>query len=144
MVITGVAERAAPNIASIVYLDAFIPSDGQSIASITGGLPDTGAFFPPIPATQFAVNETDRAWVDNKMTPQSMACFSEKLSVSGAYQKIARKTYVRARRFPMPNFDAALESVRSDPTWKTFSVDCGHDVMIDRPEELTKILANSI
>jgi pimeloyl-ACP methyl ester carboxylesterase len=33
MVISGVAEQVASKIASIVYLDAFVPADGQSIAT---------------------------------------------------------------------------------------------------------------
>ena len=33
MVITGVAERMAKRIAHLVYLDAFLPEDGESVAS---------------------------------------------------------------------------------------------------------------
>jgi len=142
MVITGVAEQIGSRIASIVYLDAFIPADGQSVATMSGGLPDS-EFFAPITAEQFAVNAADRAWVNSKMTPQSMACFTERLSVSGAYQRIAKKTYIRAGAFPMPIFDAALEAARKDPSWTTHSVDCGHDVMIDKPDELTNILVGA-
>jgi hypothetical protein len=76
------------------------------------------------------------------MTPQSTACFTEKLKVTGAYQKIARKTYIRAEKFP--GFAGTLERIRSDPTWKTHVVDCGHDVMIDEPDELTNILVELI
>ena len=95
----------------------------------------------PIPAARFAVNEADRAWVDSKMTPQSTACFTEKLKVTGAYQKIARKTYIRAKNFRVRR---ALERIRSDASWKTYVVDCGHDVMLDKPDELTSILLASI
>jgi pimeloyl-ACP methyl ester carboxylesterase len=141
MVITGVAERLASKIASIVYLDAFVPADGQSLADL-GGKVDAGDFTAPIPAARFAVNEADRAWVDSKMTPQSTACFTEKLEVTGAYQKISRKTYIRAKKFP--GFAATLEKIRSDASWKTYVVDCGHDVMIDKPDELTNILLERI
>jgi pimeloyl-ACP methyl ester carboxylesterase len=136
MVITGVAEQVASKIASIVYLDAFVPADGQSLGDL-GGKVDASPFTAPIPAAAFAVNEGDRAWVDSKMTPQSTACFTEKLTVTGAYQKISRKTFIRARNFP--GFAGTLEKIRSDPSWKTYVVDCGHDVMIDKPDELTNI-----
>ena len=141
MVITGVAEQVASKIASIVYLDAFVPADGQSLADL-GGKVDAGPFTAPIPAARFAVNEADRAWVDSKMTPQSTACFTEKLKVTGAYQKISRKTYIRAMKFP--GFAGTLEKIRSDASWKTYIVDCGHDVMIDKPEELTNILVETL
>jgi pimeloyl-ACP methyl ester carboxylesterase len=141
MVITGVAEQIGPKIDSIVYLDAFVPADGQSLADL-GGKVDAGPFTAPIPAARFAVNESDRAWVDRKMTPQSTACFTEKLEVTGAYQKVSRKTYIRAKQFG--GFATTLEKLRGDASWKTWVVDCGHDVMIDKPDELTKILLELI
>jgi pimeloyl-ACP methyl ester carboxylesterase len=141
MVITGVAEQIGSRIASIVYLDAFVPADGQSLADL-GGKVDAGPFTAPIPAARFAVNEADRAWVDRKMTPQSTACFTEKLKVTGAYQKVSRKTYIRAKQFA--GFATTLEKLRGDASWKTYVVDCGHDVMIDKPDELTKILLELI
>jgi len=141
MVITGVAEQAASRISSIVYLDAFIPADGQSIQDL-GGKVDTGPFTAPIPAARFAVNDADRAWVDSKMTPQSTACFTEKLKVTGAYQRISKKTYIRAKNFP--GFAGALERVGRDASWKTHVIDCGHDVMVDKPDELTGLLVDSL
>jgi pimeloyl-ACP methyl ester carboxylesterase len=137
MVISGVAEQVASKIASIVYLDAFVPADGQSLVD-QGGKVDAGPFTAPIPAAVFAVNEADRAWVDSKMTPQSSACFTEKIKLTGAYQRIARKAFIGAKNFK--GFATTLEKIRSDPSWKTWVVDCGHDVMIDKPDELTSIL----
>ena len=137
MVISGVAEQVATKIASIVYLDAFVPADGQSLVD-QGGKADAGPFTAPIPAARFAVNEADRAWVDSKMTPQSSACFTEKIKLTGAYQRIARKAYIGAKNFK--GFATTLEKIRSDPSWKTWVVDCGHDIMIDKPDELTDIL----
>jgi len=144
MVITGVAEQIGSKIASIVYLDAFIPADGQSLADL-GGYVEPGAFTKPISASRFGVNKADQAWVDGKMTPQSTACFTEKLKVTGAYQKVARKTYIRAKNFAGPGaFGGALEKVSKDSSWRTHVVDCGHDVMLDKPDELASLLLASI
>ena len=30
--------------------------------------------------------------------------------------------------------------VRSDPSWRTFEMPCGHEVMIDMPDRTTEIL----
>jgi len=76
------------------------------------------------------------------MTPQSTACFTEKLKVTGAYQRISKKTYIRAKNFP--GFAGTLERVGKDASWKTHVVDCGHDVMIDKPDELTGLLMGSL
>ena len=39
MVATGVADRACERIARLVYLDAFVPRDGESLAELIGGAP---------------------------------------------------------------------------------------------------------
>ena len=36
MVATGVADRARDRIAQVIYLDAFVPQDGQSLADLAG------------------------------------------------------------------------------------------------------------
>jgi pimeloyl-ACP methyl ester carboxylesterase len=142
MVITGVAERIRDRIAAIVYLDAFIPADGQSQASLR---PATAAPFPapmtpPLPVAAFKVNAKDAAWVESKLTPHPTKCLTEALRVTGAYQTIADKVYIRAPAFPHPAFDAAYQRCKADRAWKTFEMTGGHDVMIDRPAELSAIL----
>ena len=140
MVITGVAEQLGERISAIVYLDAFLPADGQSLFDITHTTPPAISAIPAHPAAYFHVNAADSAWVDSKLTPHPSGCFSEKLKVTGAYEGIAKKVYIRAPLFKMPAFDGFLDRCRADRSWKTETVTCGHDVMIDQPEVLTGIL----
>lgn len=142
MVITGVAERIPERIASIVYLDAFLPGDGQSQNAFRSpsAPPLPEHLVPPISAAAFRVNPKDAAWVDSKMTPHPVKCFTQALRVSGAYSRIPEKLYIRALDFPSATFDAALNRCRADRTWRTLEMKCGHDVMIDQPAELTTIL----
>ena len=60
--------------------------------------------------------------------------------LTGAREKVAKKTYIRATSYPNPNFDKNFEKLKSDPTWRTYGVPSGHDVMVDMPERLTEIL----
>jgi pimeloyl-ACP methyl ester carboxylesterase len=140
MVITGVAERVRERIAAIVYLDAFIPQDGQSVYSLRGPRAAPEHMVPPIPAATFRVNAKDAAWVDSKMTAHPVKCFTETLRVSGAYLKIPQRVYIRARDFQNPSFDDAFDRCRKQGGWKTIEMTCGHDVMIDQPAELTALL----
>ena len=142
MVITGVAERMRERIAAIVYLDAFLPQDGQSLSMLRGpgAAPFPEGLVPPIPAATFRVNAKDAAWVDSKMTPHPVRCFTETLRVSGAYLTIAQKVYIRAREFPSATFDQVFERCRADRAWRAIEMKCGHDVMIDQPTELAAIL----
>ena len=66
MVISGVADRVPERIRSLVFLDAFVPEHGESVADFApisgGGLID-GWKSAPISGEAFGVNLADRAWV---------------------------------------------------------------------------------
>jgi pimeloyl-ACP methyl ester carboxylesterase len=146
LVISSVAEQIAPSISSIVFLDAFLPDNGDSMMDLTGqavidATQAAGALgVPPRKAEAFAVNEKDRAWVDSLTGLQPIGCFFEKLKLTGARDRIAKKAYIRAADYANPGFDKALARVKSDPSWRTYGVPCGHDVMVDMPERLADIL----
>jgi len=144
MVIAGAAEHIGERIASIVYLDAFVPQHGQSLNDLAGlGRPAIG-MIPPITAEQFSVNLADRAWVDDKMTAQAAECFSERISLTGAADRVPRKSYIRATDIASPAFQSAYERFSKTPGYTTYSIDCGHDVMIDKPVELAELLMKSV
>jgi pimeloyl-ACP methyl ester carboxylesterase len=139
-VITGVAEEIVERIASIVYVEAFIPTDGQSFADLASSLDVTKEMTPAPPSSEGDyLNELDRAWVESKATPQPTPTFTEKLRVTGAYQRIARKAFIRATGWDGP-FDEVVERLRADPGWTVYEIACGHDVPIEKPVELAAIL----
>ncbi len=82
----------------------------------------------------------DRAWVDSKTTPQPNGVAVQPIKLTGAREKVAKKTYIRASAYPQPAFDKALAECKADKTWKTFEApsDCGHDVMVDSPQWLVE------
>ncbi len=143
LVVTGAAEEIAPQTASIVYVDAFIPEAGQSMADIIKRpLPKTG-FAPPFSAKAMNVNEADQAWVDAKMTPQPINTYLQPVPHTGAYRKIGKKAYIRATGFNNPAFQTVYEALQKEPDWKTYAIACGHDVMVDKPDELSDLLEKS-
>lgn len=148
-VISGVAEQAEPAIGAIVYLDAFVPEDGHSMAE--NGTPATRErvrlalergedAIPPRSAESFNVNAADRAWIDALCTPQPLGCFLGRLTLTGARERIARKAYIRATAYPNPMFDQAAEMVKARQGWTVHGVPCGHDVMVDMPDRLAALL----
>ena len=148
-VISGVAEQVGPAIASIVFLDAFVPDNSDAVPDLTGPAVleairaaqlkgDPGV--PPRPAAAFGVNEKDRAWVDSLTGPQPIGTFIEKIALTGARERIAKKAYIRAKNYDNPGFDKALGKLKSNPAWRIYEAPCGHDVMVDMPERLVEIL----
>jgi len=149
LVVSGVAEQAPNTIGSIVFLDAFVPDSGDSMAELTSDAVreqlkaaaargDLGV--PPRPAAAFLVNEKDRAWVDAMCVPQPIGTMTQVLTLTGAHERIAKKSYIRAVAYPNPGFDKAYARVKTDPAWRTYEVPCGHDVMVDMPDRLAEIL----
>jgi len=149
LVIAGVAEQMQAAIGSIVFLDAFVPLDGDSVQALTSqavrgalraGREKGEIGIAPRPAEAFGVNARDRAWIDSKCTAQPIGAFTEKIRLTGAYNRIPGKTFIRAASYVNPGFDQALSRVKDDPSWRTFHATSGHDVMVDAPEWLADIL----
>jgi pimeloyl-ACP methyl ester carboxylesterase len=146
-VITGVVEAAPERIAALVFLDAFVPGDGQSLMDTAPAATRerfeaaaASGYLPPIPAASFGVNEADRAYVDAQCVPQPMKTFTEGLALTGARERCAHKTYLRAGNYRSPGFDEARARVSAEGGWFVDAIPSGHDVMLDAPEELTAAL----
>jgi pimeloyl-ACP methyl ester carboxylesterase len=143
MVATGVAEQLAARIASIVYIDGFIPENDQSTLDISPRKLAEGLTTPPPKAAALQVNEKDRDWVDAKHTPIVNAAASERLKVTGAYKRIAKKAYVRNTNYPQPVFTGYYERLKGDRSWRSHALPCGHLAMVDLPGAVADILIAS-
>lgn len=152
LVIGGVADIIPHRVASLVYLDACIPRDGQSafdtaepnrILQILKGVAEHGGYMvPPPPAEHFNVNPADRAMVDALCTPHPLATCVERLKITGACMSISKKTYVFASNWKAP-FALEYERARKDRSWIALEISCGQDVMLDAPDRLAEILLNA-
>jgi pimeloyl-ACP methyl ester carboxylesterase len=149
IIISGVAEQTRDAIASIAFLDAFVPDDGSALAetasqpvreAISAAVEKGEIALKPIPAAVFRVNEKDRAWVDAMCVPHPIATFKEKINLTGARDRIAKRSYIRAKGYPSPSFDAAQAKVQALSGWRIYDMPCGHDAMVDMPERLAEIL----
>ena len=149
MVIAGVAEQIADRICSLVYLDAFVPENGKSLfdylpaeqsAGMRADAAQNGEGYKvtPIPAAAFAVNAKDADWVDAMCVKQPLATFEQKLILSG--RQVRRRTYVLAAGWGPSPFQQFGARLKDDRSWQFVSMACGHDVMVDRPQELADVL----
>lgn len=150
-VIAGTADRVPACIQALVYLDAFVLENGQSLHDT---LPDAqralqlelardvgdGWKVPPIPAEVFNVNPTDREWVDRQCTMQPLGTFQQPIRLNGRFSTPQNTTFILATGFLDSPFPPFYEQARTKG-WRTMTLSCGHDVMLDQPQELTDILA---
>jgi pimeloyl-ACP methyl ester carboxylesterase len=148
----GVAERAPGAIESLVFLDAFVPEDGQALVDLAS--PAAGEAIraaamrgeisvSPIPAAAFAGDPKHTAWVDAMCTPHPINCFLDPIKLTGMRERVARKVYVRAMGYRGASFETPHARAKADPAWRVAELPCGHDVMIDMPEQLAEILESA-
>lgn len=146
-VISGVADRVPDRISALVYLDAFILEDGQGLhdtipAEVRQGQLELarnageGWKVPPIPAEGFNANVNDREWVNRQCTMQPLATFQQRIHLTGAIDRIRNVTFILANGWSPSPFPPFHEIARARG-WKTLTMSCGHDVMLDEPEQLT-------
>jgi hypothetical protein len=158
MVITGVADRMAERIKSLVYLDAFVPANGDSLigliqkalpaevaAQFIGGfrgaaLEGNSGKMQPIPAEMFNVSQDKRAWVDRRCVPQALATFEMPLLLGGAHAKVKQRLYILADSWEPSPFRHFAQQAEGQSGWRVAKLPCGHDVMVDMPKELAKEL----
>ncbi|MGA8873332.1 MAG: alpha/beta fold hydrolase [Candidatus Acidiferrales bacterium] len=149
-VVSGAADRVPDRIGALIYLDAFVLEGGQSVhdylppeqwhVQMEGTrLHGEGWKVPPIPAAAFNVNAKDAAWMDRQCTMQPLATFQQPLRLSGKSDAVKDVTYILATSYDDSPFMPSYERAKARG-WKTLSLACGHDVMLDMPEELTAIL----
>jgi pimeloyl-ACP methyl ester carboxylesterase len=153
MVLTGLAGQVPERIRSLVFVDAYLPEEGQNMMSMVpepfrqafvgSASPFRGLYMPPIPAEVVGVNLRDRAWVDAQCTPHPLASFLENVAGRTAVEQMARRSYIYASGWGTTPFTAIYESLKARPGWTLHEAPCGHDVMIDMPELMVKVLLES-
>jgi pimeloyl-ACP methyl ester carboxylesterase len=148
-IISGAAEQAEGKISSIVFLDAFMPENGQRVldtnsprsrAEIEQAQKKAEVSRPAPPASVWKVNEKDQPWVNEKFTAQPVGVAFTPIHLTGARDRVSKKTYVRAKGYDNPNFENYYAKVKLDRSWRTYEMPCGHEVMIDMPERTAEIL----
>lgn len=124
-------------IQSILYMDAFMPEDGQSLNDLVPGpphLPETADDYlvpPPRLLLQgFNAHMTPeaRASYEDRRTPQSVFCFSEKAQLTGARERIPQKTYVIATGYQNDTFRPVAERLRARSDWRVEEMPFTHDL----------------
>jgi pimeloyl-ACP methyl ester carboxylesterase len=147
MVATGVADRAAGRIAQIVYLDAFVPDDGQALAdfwsaaererrmeALTAG--DGWRIAPnSVPPDTSAA---DAAWIAKFRMPQSRKCFEQPLRLCAT--PTMPRSYIQCMRYaergPFGRFAARART----EGWPAYELDASHSPNVTAPQALMAVL----
>jgi pimeloyl-ACP methyl ester carboxylesterase len=150
--ITGAADRVPERIAHLVYLDAMLPQDGQSVfdlvapelaaerrrqAQATSG----GLSLPPPPASAFGIEApADVEWLERRLRPHPLRGYEDRLRLRQPFGNGLPITYIACTE---PSYALLLPIhayARRQPGWRYLEMAKGHDAMVIAPDALTALL----
>jgi pimeloyl-ACP methyl ester carboxylesterase len=148
MVITGVAERVPERIAHLVYLDAFVPFDGECLRSVPDRpserceMGDVSDF--PGEITEEGLSVPVWAPADApfpKDVPQSFKTFLDRVELEGEPGGGLPVTYIITREAPgeADSFDAMVDRARN-LGWPVLELIADHNPQWSKPREVTELL----
>ncbi len=159
MVITGVADSMKERISHIVYLDAALPENGDTMISqgprrnaeaiketevgLRALAPDGIAMqaFPP-EILGIAQSHPSYSWVAEKLTPHPLKTWLDPIKLLDGGSHGLNRTFIHCNRPALPNsrFQWHAEQVQQDESWQYHALATGHDAMITAPQELFQLL----
>ncbi|MHC9294786.1 alpha/beta fold hydrolase [Mycobacterium sp. LTG2003] len=137
MVITAVADRLAALVDSLVYLDAFVPADGDSCWNLVTD--DLRGWYADVDATGYGVPPLP--FFDKRATAHPLASLMQPIRLTGDLSKFRRRVYVYATQWDgEPPFAALFEKLSHDPSWTTHALDSTHNLLAGHTDEVLQIL----
>lgn len=140
----------------LVYLDAFIPHDGQSVLDLLPA--EVGAYF------QNVAQEHGEGWrlpggegqldlwglkpgeardfVRERLCDFSLRCFEEAIRLPHDRKSKLSGTFVScvAEEYPAKPFFLPFAGKARGNGWRVVDVDTGHDCHVERPKEVAEVL----
>lgn len=137
LVITGVADEIPDRIHALVYIDAYIPKDGDSCWSLTSDV-YRQRFVAGAGNDGFTV--ADRPGADDRRRPHPLATFMQRLNLKENYKRILNRSFIYLSGWEESPFTQQYENLKNDPGWHIETIHCGHNVMKELPDKLVDIL----
>ncbi len=158
MVIRAVAERVPERVSRLVFLDAFIPQDGQSLFDLlpeksvqgmrsrltdeSGRTLQDGAsraWLIPAPATLegWKLFGEDAAWLKTQLRPTPVATFEERIQIGNPATNAIPRAFMRCTNFA--TFEA-MEQKALDSGWRCAQIEAGHFAQLERPDVVASFL----
>jgi pimeloyl-ACP methyl ester carboxylesterase len=152
MVITGVAATAPERLKTVVYLDAYVPDEGESEqdlwpaemrdAILSDGAALKGLRQPP-PPSAFGITDPELAeWVKARWTPHPLATYTEPVPHGNALSAALSRVFIQCTGDPsttLPVF-ATCAAKASARGWPVYEIETGHVAMLTAPREVAQLL----
>ena len=151
MVATGVADRARDRVAQLIYLDAFVPEDGQSLLDLNESdrqrmqelVKDGGWRVPPRPISP-DTEEADIEWLNARRVDMPVKCFDTRLKLRGGKLTLPRSYIYATRITPADTFGQFAKRTKNEAGWRYYEIDASHSPNVTAPEALMGLLVRIV
>ena len=154
IVATAVADRARDRVARLVYLDAFVPEDGQGLFDL---LPQAareamraaareegdGWLVPPNPIPDDTAG-ADAEWIRHRRMPHPLAAFEAPLRLTGGAISQPRSYIYCTIAGPGDPFRRFADRARASPGWTCHDLDASHSPHVTAPQPLRDLLIRTL
>jgi pimeloyl-ACP methyl ester carboxylesterase len=157
--ITAVADRVPDRLAHLVYLDAFVPEDGQATIDLitfsrqawearvrTEGHGWLIPSLQPVPWDEFVrdvwrvTDEADRRWMVARLGPTPFKTFTDPVRRRNPAAEKLPRTYIRCLQHPSAAFDRYAEMARRTAGWRYRELATAHEAFVTMPDGLAGLL----
>lgn len=150
MVITGVAAAVPERLKMLVYLDAYIPEDGQCETDLWPAERKAAAaevtkdgLIPPPPTTIFGITDPELLkWIDERVTPHPASTYAEPVPAGNTRSRALPGTFIRCTGYPstIANVFEQFVAKSRQRGWAVHELPTGHLAMVSAPQELAQLL----
>jgi pimeloyl-ACP methyl ester carboxylesterase len=151
MVATGVADRARERVAQIIYLDAFVPENGQALIdflpqqqrqrmldSVSAG--DGWRVTPnPVPPD---TSDDDAAWVTKFRMPQSVRCFEQPIRLRA--KLTLPRSYIQCMRYAGHGPFGQFATRARTEGWRLDELASSHSPNVTAPDALMELFQRNL
>ena len=159
MIISGVVETSPARIQKLVFLDGFIPENGQSVLNLLP--PEMGAYFRKVAREQgdgwrlpggeghldlWGLKPgNSRDFVRARLCDFSLRCFEEPLHLPANWKAGVPATFIAgvAEGYPARPFFEPFAGKARASGWEVAELNGGHDCHVERPGEVADILLSA-
>jgi len=157
MPVAGAMEHVFDRVRRVVWLDAHLPLEGESIFDLIGQeraaqmiqmaeQDGDGWCVPTSDASWWGLTDPQQiAWVNAKITPQPIKTYQDPIGpTSRAWAHAGTTIECNPSRLPAVEVERQRARAQSDPHFHHRVIDACHEPMLTHPEDLTKLLIEAM
>jgi pimeloyl-ACP methyl ester carboxylesterase len=152
IVVTGVADRRNDRLRQVIYFDAVLPENGKAWADFN--TPDVVArrkaevaakgegyrwSVEQSPAAYGVTDRNDAAWLQRRFSAFPFAAYLQPLRIAGPGLGKLPRAYIDCTQPVFAPINRFREQARADRGFKVMPLAAGHDGMVNKPDEVTKL-----